>query len=232
MSASRGSWCRVAWRLRVSGCPCTRCAPGGDLAAPRQMTVARAAERFGPILDVVPCWRCPAAQCERLPGPDQGRRRGHGPRLLDSRRVYRHRLHSLRPTDRTSGHCPGERHTYPGLGKHPTSAMGPRLCVLRWPLCCARRDLGRRRQFATGSSSACITRRPATGLWLATVDGLPFDPPIVGLLNVVPTGPLDSKPHDPLIVEFGDAIRMAGESRGGRHHRFHRFGHLALGGNR
>ncbi len=150
----------------------------------------------------------PGCSVRASPRPGSGRRRGHGPRLLVSRRVYGHRLHSLRPSDRTSATRPGERHTYPGLGKYPTSAWVPgyAFCdtyvvpVETWapaPI---------RYRIELGLYNATTGDRPMA----YTVDGLPFDPPIVGSLNVGPAGHLDTEPQHPLIVDFGDAIRMVG----------------------
>ncbi len=110
------------------------------------------------------CWRCPAAQCERLPARirvgEEATVRAcwTADASIDTDYTVFVQLIDQRPLARVNGiRTPGWGSTQPAHGSPAMRSAIPMLCPSR---------PGRRRQFATGSSSACITRRPATGLWL------------------------------------------------------------------
>ncbi len=211
-----GKSVRIAriWRAGLLGaCACLAAlAPGARLAAtfaaPRQMTVARVAERFGPILDMRYAGGARLLSASVSPARirvgEEATVRACWSADVSMDIDYTVFVHLIGP----AATRPGERHTYPGLGKYPTSAWVPgyAFCdtyvvpVETWapaPI---------RYRIELGLYNATTGDRPMA----YTVDGLPFDPPIVGSLNVVPAGHLDTEPQHPLIVDFGDAIRMVG----------------------
>lgn len=212
----RGIHIRAAsvWRSGLLGiCACLAAlAPGARLVAtfatPRQMTVARARTRSGTALDVRYAGSARLLSASVSParitvGKEATVRAcwtADAPMDTD----YTVFVHLIGP----AATRPGERHTYPGLGKYPTSAWvpGQAFCdtyvvpVETWA------SAPIRYRIELGLYDASTGERPAA----YSADDHPFDPPVVGSLNVVPAGALGTEPQHPLTVDFGSAIRMVG----------------------
>lgn len=202
------------WRIVLLGtCACLAAlAPGARLAAtfaaPRLMSVERVTDQHTPLLDVR------YAGGARLLSADVSPARvaaggevavhacwtADAPIGID----YTVFIHLIGP----DAARPGERHTYPGLGKLPTSAWvpGTAFCdtyvvpVQDWAPAPIRYGV------ELGLYDALTGDRPVVHIG----DGRPFDPPIVGAVAVTPARQLDPQPQHPLSVEFDEAIKLVG----------------------
>ncbi len=102
----------------------------------------------------------------------------------------------------------GERHTYPGLGKYPTSLWNVdrvfcdqyRLSIASWTPTPEQYDL----------LIGLYHQNPNASLPVENADQTRISPPSVGKISIVPRKPIDVQPSYPVHYELGDNIQLIG----------------------